>query len=278
MRRPDYIKLIVNEAVKCNEQFYFIPNLDINWLRNLRLQVVRNTPRLLKSLFVGGVLYAGLNKSAGIVDAVEINPLSALSQLYIIDAFSKENTLELLLLDKYINSNVINPVVIYSKEELSEAQQNFYEFIGEENEDLFMKMFSLRKNNNDFVRNFPRDNGLKIINDIIELKLKPAYPTNVYICNIMDFKECGYDFISSNNVINYVNPTRFMKKLSELLRIKGVAEVTLLLGAVYTLPPNLIEIKKSKPPVFGYANNFYLSKLNKLIRVSNRVVHLFKKI
>ncbi len=279
MRKPDYIKSIVNKAVECDESFYFTPNLDATWLRNLRLQAFRSTPRVLKSLFVGGVLYAGLtNKGGGIVDAVEVNPLSALSQLYIINAFSKENTLELLLLDKYFNNNVINPVVTYSENELSGVKQCFYEFIGEEDEDLFMKVFSLKKSGNNFVRIFPKDNGLKIINDVIELGLKPAYPTNVYVTNIMDFEGSEYDFISSNNVINYVNPTMFIKKLSELLRSNGVAEVTLLLGAEYTLPPKLIEVKKSKPPVFGYATNFYLSKLGRPIRVNREVVHLFKKI
>jgi len=244
------IGLIDNKRYASPEKFYFSPNQNIEYLLNT-YQSMKNLyesdEKKVKSvLFVGGVLYSGIIKGLEKelkVDVIEMDYRVILTQLYSIYCIQnngkKKSTLNHLLLDNFVKSDVVKNPLPYTTQRIDKEFENFIGFIGEtlnmdESRKLFETLFNLKKVGDTYFRGLPSTgSNPSIIPKIFEkLSFKPDFPDTVYSMDaiLADFKcKEKYDLILSNNVFELaISPSLFFQKMHKLLNPSGLMEATIL--------------------------------------------------
>ena len=271
---PEYMKEIFNIIEKdwlnpkyiCNKQpifgkFYKIPNQSLSWLFKTTANALSIYEENLDNILgVGSTFYTGILKGLfqentnSNLNVVEINPLSAVSQIYLIYLIKKGNTLEETINDFLIEKGLKT----FDIEEIKEPREHFKEFSyqcgfkdDEKIELIFNGLFGIFDYTNHFaVKGKAEDEMDGILYEIYNAnmfrtpestysKLKPDslgstpnFPDNIIINNFntttQEIKQESVDFILSNNVVEWSNISDFYQKSNSLLKQNGLLEVTVL--------------------------------------------------
>jgi hypothetical protein len=257
-----------------NERIYILPNHNKKWLKSLLES--SNFKSVKKALFVGGIVYSSFVKRKSVqtkIIAVEANPSTIIAQSYIIWLTNNEKNLEkrlkaILLPQKRKTLHLRNLKI--SQNNYQFALRKFKTFCKEsgisDSKKVFIEIFNIKKKGGIFVNLIPKgldENWLKE-NSLVA-------PDRILSANFLEFKERNFQFISTNNVIDNLEPKIFFKKLSECLEKDGFAEITTYKRALPKIPPHFSAIGKDGETI-GLARLYRQIKSEVGIEFSRRLV------
>ncbi len=263
------IRKAAEDCLKGNsENSFLLPNFSVGYV-NYSWNLARRF--MLKNFgCVGGIIYAfylgGLCGES--VRVCERDCFAIVFQYYVsrlaMDGFSSEEIQELLLLncfqilgsyspevlhaqDKFINlftSTIYHPTPC-SEECVKKAKKEFVSFLKEigfdKGDRVFDRMFRLKKVRDGFIpRINPRIDTIPSWTEVLP-KSKLVEPIICYE-DFLFWEEANFDFLLTNNVIDYTSHSRFFEKGYECLNEGGILEVTITFS------------KFKKPSYFSFLN------------------------